>query len=358
MTTIPKALFDLNVRRQIALQRYGNGVVRDVMALLNEAEEDLIAQIRKRGDRGPWTTARLKAVLAEIGDMTFQAYAEAGKVVKKEMNAFADHEAEATASMIETQLPATFSITRPSAAQLAELVNKEPITVGPDKKLLLEEIFTGLAAGKEERIRGAVRLGILEGETVDQMVRRLRGTRAARFTDGIMEVDRRGAAAMVRTIVNHVSNGAAQRTFAENLDVVKGWRLIVTLDGRTTLICSSLAAKNLVYPIGKGPIPPLHVACRSFQLPELKSWRELGIDLDEMPPAVRASKDGPVAADISFNDWLQGQPAAVQKDILGATRQKLFADGMKLDRFTDSKGVVYSLDQLKQRHAEAFEALK
>ena len=62
-----------------------------------------------------------------------------------------------------------------------------------------------------------------------------------------------------------------------------------------------------------------------------------------MPPSVRASKDGPVRADITFDEWLKGQPASIQKDILGSTRQKLFAEGsLNIDKITDNRGVVYT----------------
>lgn len=356
MATISKDLLNLIVRHQIDLQRYGNGVVRDIIALLNAADKDLAEKIRKRGDSGTWTARRLNALLAEIRELNDQAYWEAEKLLVKEMHRFAADEAEHSADVVASQMPPKLSITSPSVEQLAVLVDKTPITVGPDKKLLLEEIFTGLAAGKEESIRGALRLGIAEGETVDHLVRRLIGTRANRYTDGIIERHRRGAEAIVRTVCNHVSNQATQSTYGANKDLVRAWIFTATLDSRTTITCSSLSGRE--FPVGEGPIPPRHPNCRSVSVPKLASWKELGFDVDEMPPTLRASKDGPVAADITFDDWLRGQPKDVQTDILGATRQKLFADGMKIEKFTNDKGVVYTLDALKSRNKAAFDALK
>ncbi|OHD24402.1 MAG: hypothetical protein A2Y38_03190 [Spirochaetes bacterium GWB1_59_5] len=236
------------------------------------------------------------------------------------------------------------------------MVDKTPITVGPDKKLLLEEIFSGLAAGKEEAIRGAVRLGIVEGETVDAIVRRLIGTRANRYTDGVLEKNRRGTAAIVRTIINHVSNGAAQATYAENGDLVKGWTFLSTLDFRTTLGCRGFSGQT--FPVGQGPIPPLHVNCRSFAAPKVATWKELGVDLEEMPPSVRASKNGPVNADISMDDWMRTQTPAEVKEMLGASRAKLFLEGhLDVKSFTDGKGVAYDLVELKNRHNALFKQI-
>ncbi|OGU11554.1 MAG: hypothetical protein A2075_23385 [Geobacteraceae bacterium GWC2_58_44] len=351
---VPKQLLDYHIRHQIDLGRYGNQVVQDVIGLLNEAEKEIIAKLIKRGTDERWTAEWLRSLLVELGQINYDAHVEAGKQLVKEMYGFADHEAKTTAELLQTQVPIMFSVLQPAAAQLSAIVDKEPITVGPDKKLLLEEIFQSLAKGKEERIRGAVRLGIVQGETIDQMVRRLRGTRAARYTDGILEVDRRGAAAMVRTICTHVSNQAVQKTYLENAEILSGWIFLATLDSKVSITCASLSGTE--HPLGKGPIPPLHVNCRSSALGKPKTLRELGIDVDEVPLTTRASKDGPVRADISFDEWLQGQPVTVQRNILGATRQQLFADGkMPMSRFTNDKGVVYSLTQLEHRNREMFD---
>jgi hypothetical protein len=86
----------------------------------------------------------------------------------------------------------------------------------------------------------------------------------------------------------------------------------------------------------------------------LKSWKELGFDMEEMPASYRSSKDGPVAADITFDNWLRSQGADVQKDILGPSRAKLFKEGMKIDRFTDRAGVVYDLKELEARNKAIF----
>jgi SPP1 gp7 family putative phage head morphogenesis protein len=353
MKTDPsRQLLDYSIRRQINLTRYAGRVVRDILALLNDADKEILARILKRGEDGTFTAARLKALLKEIREMVEEVYPQAHNELKSAMLDFAISEAAATVAVLSTHVPVSFNIVQPTAEQLAAIVDKAPVTVGQEKKLLLEEIFDSLAAGKEEDIRGAIRLGMVEGETADQMTRRLRGTRAARFRDGILEASRRHTEAMVRTIVNHTSNQAVQKTFAANGDLVKGWQFLATLDSRTTIICASLSGTE--WPIGQGPVPPRHVNCRSFQLPVLKTWKELGFDMEELPSSTRASKDGPVSADISFDAWLRGQDAGMQKDILGVTRQKLFSEGMKINRFTDRAGVVYTLPELEARNKAAF----
>jgi len=79
--------------------------------------------------------------------------------------------------------------------------------------------------------------------------------------------------------------------------------------------------------------------------------------MDELPPGMRASKDGPIKSDISFNDWLKTQDKSTQVELLGKTRQQLFTEGgLKLDKFTDASGKLYTLADLKDRQAGAFKA--
>lgn len=344
---IPKALFDATVRSQIATGRYASKVVRDIIGLLNAADKEILAKIA--ATEAPFSKARLNALLKEIRTTLREIYEEAATELSQQMLDFAEVRAGQTAALIATQLPVNYNIIQATAEQLRAIVDVAPVTVGPDKKLLLEEIFTSLAAGKEEAIRGAIRLGMVEGETIDQMIRRLRGTRANQYKDGVLEASRRHAEAMTRTIVNHTSNQAMQATFKNNADVVKGWVFVATLDGRTSITCASLS--GTVWPVGKGPIPPRHPNCRSAAVPEIATWRELGFDMDEMPAGMRSSKDGLVSADISFNDWLKGQDKETQIDILGPTRQKLFASGkLPINGFTDDAGRVLTLDQLSAQN--------
>lgn len=198
-------------------------------------------------------------------------------------------------------------------------------------------------------------MGFVEGETIDQMVRRLRGTRALGYADGLMEIDRRGAEALVRTAVNHTANYARQAVFEANPDLIEEWEFVATLDGRTTLTCAGLSGQT--FKLGAGPQPPRHWGCRSTSVPVLKAaWGALGLSKSEIDPGTQASMDGQVAADITYSQWLKGKPAAFQDEILGPARGKLFREGgLALDRFVDRKGREYTLEELRKRDAAAFE---
>jgi SPP1 gp7 family putative phage head morphogenesis protein len=344
-------IFDFMIRNQIATGRYANKVTRDIIAILNQADKEIIDKIAKTN--GEWTKARLDKLLEWIRETNAAFYTDANVEMKQQMFDFAGVQATAATSLLASQVPVNFDVIGMTNAQLRAIVDKTPITVGADKKLLLEEIFQSLAAGKEELIRGAIRSGMVQGESIPELTRRLIGTRANRYQDGILETSRRHATTMTRTITNAVGNNSMMATYEANSSIVAKWVFTATLDGRTSITCRSLSGKE--FPIGKGPLPPRHPNCRSVAVPKLKSWRDMGFDVDEIPAGMRASKGGTVRADITMAEWLKQQPKDEVIDMLGKTRAKLFLDGkLKLESFADDQGRVYTLEQLKEQHSRAF----
>lgn len=95
---------------------------------------------------------------------------------------------------------------------------------------------------------------------------------------------------------------------------------------------------------GDGPVPPLHFNCRCVRIPVVKSWRDLGFDIDEVPEGTRASMDGQVPETQTYGAWLKTQPASVQDEALGPKRAELFRGGMTVDRFVRD-GRVVRLDE-------------
>lgn len=356
MPTANEKLADLAISHQIYLQRYGSSVVRRVIALLNRVDKDLIEQLRAALERLPpesFTVQRLDQLLVEVNRLNAEAYRAAGEELDQALLELAGYEATYQHRLLQSVLPAEVAealvlTTAPANQAYAAAMAR------PFQGKLLREALAGIEEARAVRIRDAIRMGFVEGQTIDQMVRRIRGTRAAGYADGLLEIGRRGAEALVRTAVNHTANYARQAVFEANADIVEEWQFLAVLDGRTTLTCASLSGKT--FPIGKGPMPPRHWNCRSTAVPVLKSaWEALGLKKSQIDPGTQASMGGQVAGDITFEQWLKSKPAAFQDEVLGPTRGKLFRDGgLKLDRFTDSRGEVYTLDELRKRDADAF----
>lgn len=352
MATANDHLRDSAVAHQIGLMRYSNATVRKIIALLNRSENDLVRQILRYDFRevGPtYSRARLEKMLEAVRVITSEAYAVLRKEFTTTLKSLAEYEAEFQVSALDTAATIDLDLVVPTPSQLFAAVNARPF-----QGRQLKDWYAGLEAGAQARLRQAIQLGFTEGETIDQIVRRVRGTKARQFKDGILEVSRRGAEALVRTAINHTANAARNELFKANTDVIKGVLWVSTLDSRTTLLCASRDGN--VYPPDSGPRPPAHINCRSTTAPILKSWKEMGINLKEAPAGTRASMDGQLPAETTFDKWLRTRPKEFQEDLLGVTKSKLFRDGgLTLDRFVDRVGVEYTLDQLRKREAKAFE---
>ena len=94
----------------------------------------------------------------------------------------------------------------------------------------------------------------------------------------------------------------------------------------------------------------IHFCCRSTESLILKSWRELGIDVDEMDEGTRASMDGQVPAKTTYLEWLRKQFPQRQDDVLGAERGRMFRAGeIELGEMFTDKGEWISLKQLQAR---------
>ncbi|MDA8115003.1 MAG: phage minor head protein [Acidithiobacillus sp.] len=366
-TLIDKSLFDYAIHEQISTHRYANQQVQDIVGLLNEADRELLAKIHGIDDinkllyyidhtvkvRGKETVIRNYYLREELKAIVDAAYWQAETDLHKEMGGFALHVADSTEGMLATQLPIAFKTVSVSPDQLKAILSNDPIKIGKDGADLFSDIFAKLAGNKVDDIRKAIRLGMVQGETTDQITRRLKGTRAAQYRDGILEGSRRDMANLVRTTTNFVGNQSALMTFQANSEVVSGWVDVASLDGKTCNYCWSRSGR--VYSLNEDG-PPWHVSCRCFKVPRVRTWKELGFDnMPEYPVGQRASSSGPVPADISFESWVRTQNKSAQVELLGPTRQKLFAaGGLKLDKFTDNSGQLYTLADLKGKHAKAF----
>lgn len=362
MHTVNDRMLDATVAHQIDLTRYSTGAVRRIIALLNRTDADLFAQLVAELERMPsdsFTVERLDALLQSVRELNARAYAAVRTELESELRGLVSYEVGYQLQLFESTLPVQVSVSAVSAEQVYGAAMARPF-----QGRLLREWASSIEADRMTRIRDAMRIGFVEGQTVDQMVRRIRGTRAKGYADGLLDIDRRHAEAVVRTAVQHVAGFARDRFLEANSDLISAEKWVSTLDGRTTSQCrirdglryTAVDHKPIGHkvPWGSGP-GRLHWGCRSASVPVIKSWRELGIDQDELTEGSRASMDGQVPDDMTYSQWLKKQSAARQDDILGATRGRLFRSGeIEMDRFYDNKGKWLTLDELRERDAAAF----
>lgn len=360
--SVNERLADEAVRHAVYFDRFSNGVVRRIISLLNRTDRDLSAQLIAALERLPaesFSVERLESLLSSVRELNRQAYMAVDLELTKELKEYVAYEVGYQHQLFENVLPVQVSFARVSVEQVYSAAYSMPF-----RGKLLREWASKIEADRMVRIRDTIRIGYVEGRTTSQIVQSIMGTRARGYEDGVIEIDRRNARAVVQTALSHTAGVTRDRFYSENSDLIKSTAWLSTIDLSTTPECR--IRDRLQYtttdhkPIGhkipwlSGP-GRLHFCCRSTSTPITKSWKELGIDLPEMDPSTRASLDGQIPADMTYAAWLKKQPASRQDDVLGPTRGKLFREGnLPMERFYSDKGKYLSLAELRERDAEAF----
>lgn len=351
MQNVNEALFHAGVKHQIYLQRYSTQVVKEMDDLLNQSEIDIIAKL-SRADLTEFSQKRLREILREIQKLSADTYNILQERLNETLTNTAHYEVDFNANLIEKMLPIEITLVRPAIETLSALITSKPM----QGRFIADEV-DDLEAMRIKQIEQAIRIGMIEGETTPDIVRRIRGTKSLNYKDGILQRSRNDVERLVRTSITHITARARDELYQANQSVVKAWRFTATLDRRTTVICASLDGQ--VFDLGTGPMPPRHPNCRSSSTPILKSWQELGINANELTESTRASMDGQVPESLTYQEWLKKQPDDVAEDVLGKTKAKLFKEGgLTLDRFVDFKGDIYTLDELRKYETAAFAKLQ
>lgn len=154
------------------------------------------------------------------------------------------------------------------------------------------------------------------------------------------------------------ANSARLNTFRKNSDVVAGVEQISTLDCHTTLIC--MAYSGATWDLDGNPIrgttlpfnggPPRHFNCRSVLVPVTKTFRELGLNIDEPKSSTRASDEGQVSNKISFDDFLKRKGDAYADEMLGKGRADLWRSGkIRCRDLLNDNGNILSLQELQAK---------
>lgn len=355
------------IRHAIALQQFSTGSVHKIIALLNRAgahvEKELLQALSLMTFES-FNVDRLETLLTSVRAMNRAAYQKLAEQLSSDMRDLSSYELDHQYDLFSHVIPAQVLIELPLARVNAEQVYAATMA-RPFQGRLLREWAASQEAGSMQRIRDTVRSGYVEQQTLQQIVQRVRGTRANKYEDGVLAISRREAEAVVRTALSHTAGYARDSFLADNEQLVKAQQWVSVLDTRTSEPCILRDGKQFSndathtpighsYPWGAGP-GRFHWNCRSTSIPVVKSFRELGFNIDELPPGTRASLDGYVAEDTTFADWIKKQSAARQDDALGPMRGKLLRDGgLTVDKFANNKGVWYTIDELRKQDAAAF----
>lgn len=349
---IPKSvndeIADRAIRHLFHLTALQNGADRAAIKLFDKMLPQLLdllgarlMRIEVHGfDTGPATTKRLQQLAAGL-DKILTEYAKlATQQTTASLIKLAQSEVGFETGLLENTIPIEIELNLPSVPLLRQLVTKQPF----DGRVL-GDWWKGLARGTRGKIMQHVRIGMVNGESSTQIAQRLR-------TNAVIPA-RRWAQSVAHTAVISVSANAREEVYKANEDLIKGVRWLATLDSRSCIACSSLDGK--VFKVGEGPRPAIHTNCRCTTTPVVKSLKEMGLSDKDFPVGTRASMNGQVPADLTYNEWLRQQSAAIQDEALGVAKGKLFREGkLPIRAFTNRQNRVLTLDELEKREADVF----
>lgn len=346
LTKEGQLLHDITVKFQVYLERLKAGEIRKIDVTIRAMDRAIVRAInelgtapsRKRLDKA---LAALREQMNDLSDKQAEAY-------MKTLRNFSKYALEYNTSTVNLVAPPNAPAITPAAAASWSAILAAPIQATGD---LMESFIGSWGASAIKKVEGAIRIGYAQGLTTEDIVRKVRGTKANNFRDGILGgATKREADAMVRTALQHVSSQAQQLVYDDNDDIIEGYIWISTLDSRTTSQCRSLDGK--FFKMGKGPQPPIHINCRSTTIPKIK-----GVDLLEN--TTRASKDGQVPASQSYYEWLKTMPKDFQTEVLGPTRAALFREGgLTAEQFArlnlDKNFQPLTLEEMRKKNPAAF----
>lgn len=366
MATINNRLSDESIAHSLFVSRYGTGAARRMVTVLNESDAELTARLLVAMDslgRDGFTVYRLESLLGSVREVNHTAIQGAFGTLYDELIDFAGHEAGYQFDLFHHLLPEAVLRHYPLAAITPDMAYAAAMS-RPFQGRLLKEWASNLESDRLARISNAVRIGYMAGDTVEQIARKVRGSAASGYQDGALQMSRANAASITKTAVSHVAAVARDSFASANSDVIDSKQWLSTLDNKTTPTCIVRDRRRYTLdgkPIGhkipylQGP-GRIHFCCRSTEALITKSWRELGIDSDEMDAGTRASMDGQVPEDTTYGEWLQRQSPDRQDKVLGVMRGRLMREGgMSPDEFFSDKGEFLTLSQLREIDGQAFQ---
>ena len=331
-------LLDTATRHQHFLERLKTGNANKFEKFLRMADKRVRELLT---DAGTIENRRKLATLQrEITDALQAVYARWDDELTSDLVEIMSNEANFELRTIEKLLGGEVDMIAPDVASMQREAFSRPFQGKTLRKLLAD-----FADEEALRVAGVVRQGFFDGRSVTDIVRDIRGTKGAQFTDGALRQTDIRARRIARTAVQHFASVARHEVYAENDDIITEYEWVAVLDSRTSNICMTLDGQ--VWKVGAGPLPPAHPNCRSTTLPIIEG---------EGPPVVTDSTGKRrVRGQQTYGKWLRKQPKAFQIEALGPTKAQLFRKGeLAVERFTDRTNAPLTLDELRRLNPVAW----
>lgn len=362
---IQQALIDLLTQHNAYLQRLSSSAVNEILVRFDSVTSVALGQLLQQMNdledaelailmSGRYTTPTLKQIQVSINDLQQCISTQLPEIMTASSIALTAYEAVYIYRIADKKAPAI------DGESLYKQVKRKPYAGGQ----LVDQIFPNIAQNLRKKIEYVVRDGISNGQTSQQIIQRIKGTKRLKYADGLLNESRNHIDAEVRTARAHVSSVVYSDTWkALGFDYVRD---VATLDGRTSLYCASIDGR-IQKADGTQKKPPYHRRCRTVQVGcdetgSLSGLRPFVADdrpMRNIPKDERSGKIGQVNANETYAKWFARQDKTFQLNMLGKTRYELYkSGGFTIDKFVDPlSGTKFTIAELRQMDQQTFKEL-
>lgn len=323
-----------SILHQVQLERVENGIVKNCLLELEKANRLIRSELMKTD--GVYTKARYKELRKYLKEVARELKYKVDSSM--DIEDFIDYELEAQIKLYKKY--GNIQLVAPNKEQLITTATFTPYTSTSTFANFLDSFEYDYFNVWDSTVRS----GYLTGMTTGQIVRKVMGYGAkdSSVADlGAIHALRNSIEMNTRTALQSFAMETRRMIFDKNDSLFSGYRWVATLDRRTCIICGHNESK-IYKSLDNIDTPPAHPNCRCTIIPVLKDMEDLNEE------STRASMNGQVDANITFEEWLSKQSADVQKDVLGARRYELFKNGEPMKSFINDNRIL-TIQELKDK---------
>ncbi|OYO29157.1 hypothetical protein [Janthinobacterium sp. PC23-8] len=397
MGALEEWIAEMFLVHSLNLLRFSAGTQEKILLLMAAMSKELTAKLNE-GELSTYGKQRLGALLRESNAVIASHYTGMQAEMTRNLTGMVRIEADYTAKVLTQALKIELGAKLPPANYLEKLVGDTLIKGAPSA-----DWWKRQALDTQFRFASQVRLGAAQGETTSQIVSRVLG-KSVKAADlgagkagapaapptskvaallrappappqtapgaapdpvapgeqGILKTSAANARALVHSSVQAVANAARLASFQQNVDLIECLVWLSTLDSHTCLLCAMRDLQEYTLD-GQEPINhthewaggpgAIHFSCRCVLSTRTKSFKDLGIDLDEPGESTRPSDGGPVSSKMNFKDFLASKDKAWRAEYLGPGRAEMYEAGkITLNDLMNLKGRKLTLEELQAKY--------
>jgi SPP1 gp7 family putative phage head morphogenesis protein len=245
-----------------AIEREMVAIRRELVSLIQAQPLDAVTPARR--------ARRLESIAAKADEVLTAGYQRLATLSRERLLGLAIEESKAAGATLQQIARASApgidltAIQLPTRAMLRSIVTTQPV-----QGWVMRDYWKGQTREIRDKFTATIRDGMLQQESVSELVTRVRGSRLPNgsYRGGIMSVANRNAQAMVRTAINEIATTAAFESYRVNSEVTEEYEYLTVDDDRRTEICEALDGNRYRYDDPGAVKPPQHWGCRSTIIP-------------------------------------------------------------------------------------------